>query len=162
MARPFPWLYGYTAERVPRRGREVLRPAVTVSIPAPSAEIEPFWDLVDTGSESVLAADWLADFAEVDLSTSSDKAVIGIGGQVIEVTFAEVELRLHAPDDAAEFISWRADVGFVPHWQAPFALVLGQVGFLDRFTATFHRGAAAMAIEDRAVFDDRFGGAPSQ
>ena len=35
-------------------------------------------------------------------------------------------------------------------------MVLGQVGFLDRFTVTFHRGAA-LAIEDWAVFDKRFG-----
>lgn len=123
-----------------------------------AAAIEPFWGLVDTGAESVLAADWLADLADVDLSGSSDKALIGIGGQIAEVTFAEVELRLHAPDDARDFVSWRADVGFVPAWQAPFALVLGQAGFLDRFTITFHRGAAALAIEDWDVFDSRFGG----
>jgi hypothetical protein len=35
--------------------------------------------------------------------------------------------------------------------------VLGQAGFLDRFTATFHRGAAMLAIEDWEAFDSRFG-----
>lgn len=119
--------------------------------------MEPSWALVDTGAEHAFAAAWTADLAGVDLAGSDDKAVIGIGGQVVEVTFAEVELRLHAPDDADEFISWRADVGFVPDWRAPFPLVVGQVGFLDRFTATFHRGAAVLAIEDWDVFDTRFG-----
>jgi hypothetical protein len=123
--------------------------------------VEPFWGLVDTGSEHVLAADWLADLAEIDLSASTDKAVIGIGGLVTEVTFTEVELRLHTHDDAAEFLSWRADVGFVPAWQAPFALVLGQVGFLDQFTVTFHRGAATLAIEPWEAFDVRFGTRPT-
>jgi len=40
--------------------------------------------------------------------------------------FVEVELRLHGPDAGEEAVSWRCDVGLVPGWQAPFALVLGQ------------------------------------
>lgn len=101
--------------------------------------------LVDTGAENVLGAAWLADLAGIDLSAISDTALIGIGGQTAEVAFAEVELRLYSSDATDEFVSWRCDVGFVPGWQAPFALVLGQVGFLDRFTVTFHRGAGMLA-----------------
>jgi hypothetical protein len=123
--------------------------------------MEPSWGLVDTGAENVLAAAWMADVG-IDLSTTSDIVRIGIGGRVAEVGFAEVELRLHAPDDASDFVSWRADVGFVPGWQAPFPLVLGQVGFLDRFTVTFHRGAATLAIEDWEAFDSRFGVTPAR
>lgn len=48
-------------------------------------------------------------------------------------------------------------MGFVPGWQAPFALVVGQVGFLDHFTVTFHRGAASLAIEEWDAFAARFG-----
>lgn len=157
MTRGLPWLFPYVAESAPRRGQEVLRPVVAVSIPGSLASMEPSLGLVDTGAESVLAASWLADLAGVDLSTNTDRAVVGIGGQVVEVVFAEVELRLHRAETAAEFISWRTDIGFVANWQPPFAMVLGQVGFLDRFTVTFHRGAAALAIEDWAVFDNRFG-----
>jgi hypothetical protein len=124
--------------------------------------MEPSWGLVDTGAENVLAAAWMADVAGIDMSTTSDIVRIGIGGQVAEVAFAEVELRLHGPDDASEFISWRADVGFVPGWPAPFPLVLGQVGFLDRFTVTFHRGAAMLAVEEWEAFDSRFGVAPAR
>jgi hypothetical protein len=68
--------------------------------------MEPSWDLVDTGAENVLAAAWMADVAGIDLSTTSDIVRIGIGGRVAEVAFAEVELRLHAQDDASQFISW--------------------------------------------------------
>lgn len=117
--------------------------------------------LVDTGAENVLAAEWLADFAGVDLSHNADTALIAIGGQSAEVRFVEVDLRLYAPEMGGEFIAWRCDVGFVPDWHAPFAMVLGQNGFLDQFTVTFHRGAAALAIEDWDAFDGRFGtGAP--
>ena len=156
MARSLPWLYPYVAERAPRRGREVLRPVVAVSIPGSVPNMEPYLGLVDTGAESVLAASWLADLAGIDLSTNTDRAVVGIGGQIVEVVFAEVELRLHRVDAASEFIAWRADVGFARNWQPPFAMVLGQSGFLDQFTVTFHRGAAALAVEDWAAFDARF------
>lgn len=74
----------------------------------------------------------------------------------MEVAFAEVEILLHAPE-ADEIISWRTDVGFVPRWQAPFPIVAGQIGFLDQFTVTFHRGAALLAVEPWDAFDARFG-----
>ncbi|HUP69314.1 MAG TPA: hypothetical protein VM142_05800 [Acidimicrobiales bacterium] len=86
---------------------------MAASIPGSHGSMEPYLGLVDTGAESVLAASWLADLAGLDLSSNSDKAVVGIGGQVVEVVFAEVELRLHRVDAAADFISWRTDVGFV-------------------------------------------------
>ena len=151
----FPWLYRYAIESGRRRGRDVLRPVVTLSIPGAIAFMEPSWALVDTGSENVLAADWLADFSSVDLSAVDDRVLVGIGGQVVEVAFAEVELRLHAPA-TDEVVSWRTDVGFVPRWQAPFPIVAGQIGFLDQFTVTFHRGAAMLAVEAWDAFDARF------
>lgn len=101
----------------------------------------------------MLAAEWLADFAGVDLSQNTDTALIGIGGHSAEVRFVDVELRLYAPEMGDEIISWRCDVGFVPDWQAPFALVLGQTGFLDQFTVTFHRGAATLVVEEWDAFD---------
>ena len=117
--------------------------------------------LIDSGAESVLAAGWLADLVGIDPAASEDRATIGIGGQVVEVAFVEVELRLHHVHDAEQSMSWRADVGFVPGWLAPFPVVLGQVGFLDTFTVTFSRGAAMAAVEDWDAFDNRFGtGAP--
>lgn len=154
---PLPWLYRYASERRPWREREVLRPVVPVSITGPGGETAPRVGLVDTGAENVLAAEWLADLAGVDLSQNVDTAAIAIGGHSAEVRFADVELRLYAPEVGDELLAWRCDVGFVPGWQAPFAMVLGQVGFLDQFTVTFHRGAATLAIEDWGTFDQRFG-----
>lgn len=119
--------------------------------------MEPALGLVDTGSENVLAASWLADLAGIDLGRNVDRAILGIGGQNIEVSFAEIELRLHRPDDAADWISRRSDIGFFSAWQAPFAVVLGQTGFLDQFTVTFHRSAAMLAVEAWEVFDAFFG-----
>jgi hypothetical protein len=36
-------------------------------------------------------------------------------------------------------------------------VLLGSVGFLDRFTVTASRFAQAVAVEGREAFDDRFG-----
>jgi hypothetical protein len=158
VAIPLQWVYPYAAEPGgARRGREVLRPVVTVSIPGQLSSMEPSWALVDTGAESNFAADWLADFAGIDLGSTDDRLLVGIGGQVVEVAFVEVELRLHAPRRPDEMITWRADVGFIPHWRAPFPIVVGQVGFLDQFTVTMHRGAAMLVIEAWEAFDERFG-----
>ena len=155
------WLFPYVAETVPRRDRAVLRPLLPLSV-GPVAAIRR-WALVDTGAESVLAADWVADAAGVNLGNRLDVVRIGIGGQVADVAFYEVELGLHDPEAPAERISWRADIGFVPRWQAEFPVVLGQVGFLDQFTVTFSRTAAMLAVEPRETFDQRFdaGAAPS-
>ncbi|MGH9225750.1 MAG: hypothetical protein ACRD2W_18630 [Acidimicrobiales bacterium] len=139
----------------------MLRPIVPVSLVAGADHLAPSAALIDTGSESVLAAGWLADVLGVDLSANPDRVTVGIGGQVAEVTFVEVGLRLHAVHDVDEAVDWRADVGFVPGWPAPFPMVLGQVGFLDTFTVTLSRVAAMLAIEAADVFDARFGtGAP--
>lgn len=49
-----------------------------------------------------------------------------------------------------------------PRPDAPFAMVLDQVGLLDQFTVTVHRGAAMLALEEWSAFDTRFGGAASR
>jgi hypothetical protein len=87
---------------------------VPVSLAGPEVETAPRVGLVDTGAENVLAASWLADLAGVDLTGSVDTARIGIGGQVAEVIFAEVEQRLYAPDAGEEFVSCGATSGSSP------------------------------------------------
>jgi hypothetical protein len=46
---------------------------------------------------------------------------------------------------------------FVDGWHSDGLVLLGSVGFLDRFTVTASRFAQAVAVEDRDAFDDRFG-----
>ncbi len=36
-------------------------------------------------------------------------------------------------------------------------MLLGSVGFLDRFTVTMSRFAQALAVEERTAFDERYG-----
>lgn len=67
-------------------------------------------------------------------------------------------MRLHAGDaEISEYRQWEAQVGFVQGWHSYSFVLLGSVGFLDRFTVTASRFAQAIAVEERETFDDRFG-----
>lgn len=154
--RAFPWLYPYQ-EDGPRRESVVLRPVVPITLVgtdvAPTALA-----LVDSGSEHLLAAPWLAVAAGVDPDASGDRLSLGIGGDTVGARFVSLTLRLHpvgADDD--EFVDWQADVGFVTTWRPTWPMLLGQVGFLDRFTVTMSRQAQLTAVEKWEMFDQRFG-----
>jgi hypothetical protein len=49
-------------------------------------------------------------------------------------------------------------VGVVEHWKAHWPVVLGQRGFLDRFTVSMSRHSQMIAIADRDDFDRLHGG----
>jgi hypothetical protein len=54
-------------------------------------------------------------------------------------------------------LEWQAPVGFFTQWEPPWGLLLGQVGFFDRFTVTMSRLSQALALEAAEEFDHRFG-----
>jgi hypothetical protein len=113
--------------------------------------------LVESGSEHVLAATWLASSVKVDPSAGR-RLDLGIGGQTVEVRFVDLTLRLLAPGgDDDQFVEWHAEVGFVHHWRPTWPILAGQVGFFDRFTVTMSRLGHQVAIEDTDTFDKRFG-----
>ena len=156
MAPPFPWLYPYQ-EDGPRLGSVVLRPIVPITLAG--ADVAPAaLALVDSGCEHVLAAPWLAAAAGVEQRTSQRHLDLGIGGRTVNVWFSDLTLRLHPPDGGDdEFVEWQAEVGFVDHWRPTWPILVGQVGFLDRFTVTMSRLAQQVAVEAGEEFDRRFG-----
>jgi len=89
----FPWLYRY-AEDGPRRQTVVLRPVVPVTLVGDDLST-PVFALIDSGSEHVLAAPWLANAVGVNHSQAHDEIDLGIGGQIIRVSFVDLRLRLH-------------------------------------------------------------------
>jgi hypothetical protein len=149
------FVYPFYQEDHLRRGRTVFRPVVRFSIGA----VRPIVDaLVDTGCEPVLADSSLALIAGIDLSNPIDVERIGIGGGLVEARFVEVTGHLHPPVGIdAEPIAWTLDVGFIDSWRPLYPCLLGNVGFLDRFTTTVSRFAQATAVEPSDTFDDRFG-----
>lgn len=118
----------------------------------------PVKALVDSGSEHVLAAPWLAADAGADLSSCKYEIDLGIGGANPTVKFVDMTLRLQHPggnDD--HYIEWECEVGFPSTWRPPWPVLLGQHGFFDRFTIDMHRGARLVYVDEWDVFDQRHG-----
>ncbi len=90
----FPWLYPYAAERAHSRQREVLRPVVSVSLPGPELATAPRVGLVDTGAETVLAADWLADLANAQGQPAPAALPVASGSGPFSMAHAETSKRL--------------------------------------------------------------------
>ncbi|MDQ4142359.1 MAG: hypothetical protein M3198_01210, partial [Actinomycetota bacterium] len=76
---------------------------------------------------------------------------IGIGGGARLVRPAQVTIELYPEldTDDAPLTSWETEVGFFTTWEPPWAVLLGQVGFFDKFTVSMSRLAQALAIEDK-------------
>jgi hypothetical protein len=156
---PFPWLYPYREDpQHTRLGQPVFRPFVQVSL-ANGGESTTLLDgLIDTGADAILASDLLADQLGVDLSEHEGETPHAVGGRTLTARYKTIVLRLHPRDgETHEYREWEAQVGFVEDWHSYSFVLLGSIGFLDRFTVTASRFAQAIAIEDRDVFDERFG-----
>ena len=114
--------------------------------------------MIDTGADGVLASDLLAEELGLDLSDNEGEERHAVGGRTVTARYKTVTLRLHhhdaGPDERRE---WEALIGFVGGWHSFGLVLLGSVGFLDRFTVTASRFAQAIAVEDRDAFDERFG-----
>jgi len=147
------WNFEYLQIEPNRRGRPIFRPVVPVRLKA--SQLSPVLALVDSGSEHCLASSWLAHEIGIDLSQSSDVLELGIGGRTVTAAFEEVELQLHRDEDSDEFVTWRADVGFVKPWDAQFFVILGQTGFFDEFAVTMSRRLLTVIIEDPEALHER-------
>jgi Aspartyl protease len=166
--RPFPWIFPYLEEERVQGGdflvKPLLRPVVTVRFVGERLGSQNLAALVDSGSDHTVAAPWIAQDIGVR-PDSSREIMLSIGGSPRRVRFADVTVQLLPPErglfeggyDATEVHEWQIQVGFFTEWQAPpWNVVLGQVGFFDKFTVTMSRQAQALAISDAARFDDWF------
>ncbi len=114
--------------------------------------------LIDTGADAVLASNLLTVELGIDLAENEGESQHAVGGRTLTARYKTISLRLHPADGAQEqYLEWRAKIGFVEDWHSDGLVLLGCVGFLDRFTVTARRFAEAVAIESRDTFDQRFG-----
>jgi hypothetical protein len=155
---PLPWLYPYQEDPSSLRlGEPLYRPFVPVVLANGDRATLQLTGLIDTGADSVLASDYLADQLGVDLDDHEGETTLGVGGHVVAVRYKTISLRLYPKGEDDSYIEWRASVGFIPNWHSYGFVLLGNVGFLDQFTVTASRFAQAVAIEDCNAFDERFG-----
>ena len=112
---PQGWDFEYLQLEPDRRGLPIFRPVVPVRIAA--SNLSPIFALVDSGCEHCLAASWLAHELGIDLRDATDTLELGIGGRTVTARFVEVEIQLHQDETSNEFVTWRAEVGFIEPWR---------------------------------------------
>lgn len=159
MARPLPWAFPYVRETSAGQhplGRETLRPLVDALVVGPSGPSNRYGALVDSGCDYVLVTRQVADEAGIDSEAGIPYRVF-MGGEPREIRVVHAEVRLCDPkipdaDEACRFhnvLEWTAQVGIFINWSnAPFQMVLGQVGFFDQFTVSMNHAARAVVIEN--------------
>jgi Aspartyl protease len=87
--------------------------------------------LVDTGSDDTLLPDSLIGLLGVALRPGDQAVIVGIEGSTTVVRYGTVDLEIPG---AGGGYRWSARVGF----HASFRVVLGHIGFLEYFTASFN------------------------
>jgi hypothetical protein len=157
------WLFRYVEDPADDLSKMLgrpppMRPAVAVRLidQQPSPRVV---SLVDSGSERTLASPALARAIGVDL-TNAPEGRIHIGGGGRDVRFATVRLELYHDvlnDAEPPLDEWEAEVGFFDKWSPAWPVLLGGVGFFDRYTVVMHRAAMALVLESWRAFDDRHG-----
>jgi hypothetical protein len=165
------WCFPYVIERQPEDhalGRTLMRPAAEARVIGPEGQVgQRVYALIDSGSDYTLAAPWMAMEVGIDINEGRETRV-QVGGRARPIRVLEATLRLCAPPglehhecDEKNSLTWTAEVGFFESWEAPpWLLILGQIGFFDRFTVTLSRFAQAVAVEPQGRFDQRFGDIP--
>lgn len=144
----------------------MLRPLVETRLIGPGGrEGQKVAALVDSGSNYTLCFDWMAQ--EVGVEPDGPEMTLKIAGAPRRVAFADAKLRLCPPEatpptggacSAVDALDWEATVGFIRGWaDPPWAMVLGQTGFFDRFTVVLSRLSQALAVEDCDHFDATYG-----
>jgi hypothetical protein len=114
--------------------------------------------LVDTGADAILASDLLTEQLGIDLEENEGETSHAVGGRVVTARYKTIKLRLHSSNaEPVDCREWEAQVVFIDGWHSDGLVLLGSVGFLDRFTVTASRFAQAIAVESRDIFDERFG-----
>lgn len=154
-----PWLYPYRQDaQSTRLGEPVFRPFVQVSLANGDRGTSQLTGLIDTGADAILASNLLTVEPGIDLAENEGESQHAVGGRTLTARYKTISLRLHSADGAQEqYLEWQAKIGFVEDWHSDGLVLLGSVGFLDRFTVTASRFAQAVAIESRDTFDQRFG-----
>ena len=150
------WLFPYTdfGESHATLDRPVLRAAVQVRVPG---RRRTFSALVDTGGPvTVVAHEVIAAGGGNPVDTGS-MLPIRLGGRQFSAPLFELTLEALPPSDTdAAPIPWRGIVGVLsPFPHQGTSVILGQIGFLERFTVTFV--PERFAVEPGDAFDARFG-----
>lgn len=105
--------------------------------------------VIDSGSP-ISAADARL-FGQFGVDIESDPPLYEVGltvaGQFARAPVFAVTLWLHPADDTAAAVSWELPLMARRSWRLPFAVLLGQRGWFDRFPTRIDASSCAVDIE---------------
>jgi len=128
------WTYSHLSldESPHPDGTQILRPIVPLTL---AAETTPLTGVVDSGSP--ISAANAALFGDMGIDIDNDEPLyevgLTIGGRSARAPVFAVTLWLHPPDPGERAVSWRLPLMARRAWTFPFAVLLGQRGWFDRF-----------------------------
>jgi hypothetical protein len=150
------WLYPYTDFG---EGRDFLpHPVLRAVVPVGSPRLGvTFAAIIDTGGPiTVVSPAFIAAVGD-EAQDTGEWTVLRLAGRRYEAPLLSLTLAVHPSRAVPEGPRlWESTVGVLDPWpHEGTALILGQHGFLDRFTVTF--GPEGFAVEPGATYVDRFG-----
>ncbi len=149
------WLYPYTDFG---EGRDFLpSPVLRAVVPVSAAGRGPtVAAIIDTGGPITVAS---VAYLEIcgGRAVQVGSTVIRLAGRRYDALLYELSMALHHDHDpGVDPVVWTSTVAVLDPWpHEGTAVILGQAGFLDRFTVTF--GPNGFAIEAGGMFAERFG-----
>ena len=78
-----------------RLGEPVYRPFVPIALANGDQSTVELMGLIDTGADSILASDVLAEQLGIDLDDHEGETTVGVGGHVAAVRYKTISLRLY-------------------------------------------------------------------
>jgi predicted aspartyl protease len=105
--------------------------------------------LLDTGADETVLPRFIAGRIGVDLDPDTQARFRGVGGHVVTVTYGRVELE---GGSGFRALRWPATVAFLDSGGNP---ILGHVGFLQYFTASFNGRRGHVTLTPNHTFPTR-------
>jgi hypothetical protein len=121
----------------------VYRPMVPIRVIGPGGSYE-LLGLADSGADDVLLPEFLIERLGITIEPSDRIVISGITGEATLAQYGTVDLELAR---GARPYRWSALVGFYGRTKT----VLGHVGFLDHFTATFNGRQRQLTLQSNGT-----------
>ena len=145
-----PWVYAHRdlGEPLHADGSPILRPVVPLVV---ASDVPAVLGVIDSGSPvSVGSADlfgWLG--VDLDATEPLYEIPLSVGGRFDRTPVFRVELGLRPPDDQSDqpAIEWTLELGARRGWRLPFAVLLGQRGWFDRFPTRLDATTSTVDID---------------
>ena len=126
-------------------GTPILRPVVPLTLASHSTQLA---GVIDSGSP--ISAANAALFRDIGIDIDNDEPLyelgLTIGGQSAATPVFEVTLWLHPPDPNEEAVPWQLPLMARRGWRFPFAVLLGQRGWFDRFPTRIDAASSAVEV----------------